>query len=335
MRSRSLSRRIGRLIPVILQFLLLYGLFAFAQELPSGSAEDHLKMGLVLQSKGRIPAALEEFTTAVRINPRLAPAYTARGNGLLASGEFTAAIADYDKSIEIQPRSAEAFCNRGIARRAQGDLAGAIQDYTRAVKLQRKMPQAYNNRGCARMRLGDYDGALKDLNEAIRLHGAIRFGPRRIDLRNPSYAEVLVNRGMLRSILNDVAGALKDFEKALEAVPDFAPAHVQRGLALFQKGDVRAAAASLDKAIALHPAIAVINNTSNVEPKMIIGNTGANSYPGTESNPLLAQAYAVRGLTRLALGREKEAQADFGRSLEIDPSLRSFIETESRSIHRK
>jgi Tfp pilus assembly protein PilF len=50
-----------------------------------------------------------------------------------------------------------------------------------------------------------------------------------------------------------------------------------------------------------------------------------------ELSPRLAVAYANRGLFRLALGKDDEAEKDFSESLRLDPNLKQTLQQRIQS----
>ncbi|HXV37775.1 MAG TPA: tetratricopeptide repeat protein [Myxococcota bacterium] len=62
-------------------------------------------------------------------------------------------------------------------------------------------------------------------------------------------ASILVNRGILHNHVGDYTAAIRDFENALELVPNFAEAYINRGNALFYQGKVDAAIEDYSRAI--------------------------------------------------------------------------------------
>ena len=73
--------------------------------------------------------------------------YFNRGNAYYILGQHQKAIDDYTRAIELDPKLAEAYCNRGIAYSNLGQYQKAIDNFTRAIKLNPKHAFAYYIRG--------------------------------------------------------------------------------------------------------------------------------------------------------------------------------------------
>jgi len=82
------------------------------------------------------------------------------------------ALADFDRAIKLDPKYAKAWNARGAARHQSGDFDGAVADHTHAIKLKPDFAEAYGDRGAARNVKGDAAGALTDYNRAIELNPA-------------------------------------------------------------------------------------------------------------------------------------------------------------------
>jgi tetratricopeptide (TPR) repeat protein len=117
---------------------------------------------------GRTDRALQDSTSAIRIDPSQPEFFDNRGLDLAANGDYAGAIADYDEAIKIHPES-KFLTNRGDAYQARKDYDRAIVDYDAALKLDPKFQRAWNNRGAAWRRKGDRARALQDYAEAVRL----------------------------------------------------------------------------------------------------------------------------------------------------------------------
>jgi tetratricopeptide (TPR) repeat protein len=117
---------------------------------------------------GKRDRALNDDTSAIRIDPTVPEFFDNRGLHLYENGDYKLAIADFDEAIKIKPQ-ASFLTNRGDAYQALKDYDRAITDYAAALKLDAKFQRAYNNRGAAWRKKGDRTRALQDYAEAIRL----------------------------------------------------------------------------------------------------------------------------------------------------------------------
>jgi tetratricopeptide (TPR) repeat protein len=98
-----------------------------------------------------------------------AAAFWERGNEHLNKKEYDAAIEAYTTAIRLKPDYAEAFNNRGIAYDNKGDYDKAIADFDAAMRLKTDYALAFNNRGLVYYFTGDYGKAIADYNEATGL----------------------------------------------------------------------------------------------------------------------------------------------------------------------
>ncbi|MBS0208289.1 MAG: tetratricopeptide repeat protein [Planctomycetes bacterium] len=112
-------------------------------------------------------AAIEQFTAAVRRNPRDAETIYARGNVLRALGRFDEAIADFNRLVQLAPQAA-AYNGRGRVWFELGNYDNAINDFTRALEQAPNNPMLYNNRSAAWELQGNHERAMADLEQALR-----------------------------------------------------------------------------------------------------------------------------------------------------------------------
>jgi tetratricopeptide (TPR) repeat protein len=132
-------------------------------------AADAYQKGKTYLEKGDSDAAIAAFTEAIRLDPKLANAYSDRGVAYEGKGEIDKAIADYTEAIRLDPKTALAYYNRGIAYARKGDLDKAIADYTEVIRLNPKLAQAYSNRAAAYEKKGENAKAEADFAEAEKL----------------------------------------------------------------------------------------------------------------------------------------------------------------------
>ena len=166
------------------------------------SAKEYLDNGNTKFNQKDYTGAIADYTQAIELDPKLAPAYNNRGNAKARLKDYTGAMADYTQAIELDPNYAPAYLNRGVAKRYLKDDTGAIADYTQAIALDPNYVLAYNNRGLAKARLKDYTGAIADYTKAIAL--------------NPNYALAYYNLCCTYSLKGETAEAIKHLRRALE-----------------------------------------------------------------------------------------------------------------------
>ena len=151
------------------------------------------------------PAISDNYTKAIKLNPKFAEAYYSRGNAYAKLGQFTQAISDLTEAIELNPKFAAAYNNRGNVYHKLGQFTQAISDHTKTIELNPKDADAYSNRGNAYHELGQHTHAISDYTKAIEL--------------NPKHAEAYNNRGVVYADLGKPQEAKKDLLKAVELNP--------------------------------------------------------------------------------------------------------------------
>ncbi|XP_037657368.1 hsc70-interacting protein-like [Choloepus didactylus] len=86
-------------------------------------------------SDGELQKAINLFTDAIKLNPRLAILYAKRASVFIKLQKPNAAIRDCDRAIEINPDSAQPYKWRGKAHRLLGHWEEAAHDLALACKL--------------------------------------------------------------------------------------------------------------------------------------------------------------------------------------------------------
>ena len=284
----------------------LHGFIRYQNVHQSASAEFYA--GFTYQNEQNCLKAIEHYSKAIKLNPRLAGVYNKRGNIYSSNGEFDRAIADYDKAIELNPEFAEIYNNRGAAYDSNGELDRAIVDYSKAIDLNPEFAKAYYNRGAAYSSNGELDRAIADYSKAIKL--------------SPEYVKAYYNRGVAYSRKGEFDHAIKNYNKVIKLNPKDADAYNNRGVAYSSNGELDRAIADYDKAIELNPEFAEIYNnrgaaySSNGEFDRAI----ADYDKAIELNPKYAGVYCNRGMSWLSLQNWQKAKSDltFAKSIGMD-----------------
>ncbi len=115
--------------------------------------------------------------------------------------------------------------------------------------------------------------------------------------------------------------ALAAVERALLLEPDNARLHNQRGVALAQAGDERAALAAYDRAVELAPDLALVR-TNRASTYLLLRRTDdalADLERALTLEPTRVQAWEALAGAKLSLGAWAEAAQAYDRVLELDP----------------
>lgn len=95
--------------------------------------------------KGEYELAVKDYSKAIELNPKDAPAYLNRGRAYSNKKSFDLAALDYDKTIELNPKESTAYLNRGDLHEKRGNAPQAMSDYQKAVELDAGNESAKNN----------------------------------------------------------------------------------------------------------------------------------------------------------------------------------------------
>ena len=80
------------------------------------------RKGVELAKKKNYDGAAEEFSKAIKANPKAARHYSNRGKAYRAAGKLAEAEADFSKVIEMEPKNANAFSERGKGARLAEEI---------------------------------------------------------------------------------------------------------------------------------------------------------------------------------------------------------------------
>ena len=125
--------------------------------------------GLASAEEGDYQQAIKLYTTAIEANPRMAHAYTLRGNVYRGTGDIDHAIRDYDLALDLNPGEGHIHYHRGDAYFGKGDIENAIRDYSRAIDLDPSDIDAHQRRALALIQIGEFAQAIHDCERIIDL----------------------------------------------------------------------------------------------------------------------------------------------------------------------
>src|SRR6185436_20347717 len=186
------------------------------------------------------------WTQALHVDASNTYAWNNRGTARAMKNDRAGAIEDFTEAVRRDPKFADAFYNRGKLRT---DLDGAIADQTEAIRLKPDFGRAWKGRAEARQAKGDAEGARRDFAEAARL-GATRTEPTRRST-DSAEVMALTNDGTARAAKGDLDGAIAQFTKAIQLDPKIAAVYYNRATARTAKGDHAGAVADYTEALKL------------------------------------------------------------------------------------
>lgn len=164
---------------------------------------------------------MNEYRTAIELNPLYAEAHGSLGNAFLARNQLDDAIAAFRTAIKLGSRNAAIHNNLGNACLAKNQADDAIAAYTRASELDPRnaaIPYNLANAFLAKNRLDD---AIAACNKAIAL--------------NPGFAEAHTSLGRALAEKNQLDEGIAEFRKAIELNPKLAEAHANLGRTLTER----------------------------------------------------------------------------------------------------
>lgn len=221
------------------------GEFRTALRILPSLADAHFNLGMAFEKMpGRTPEAIAEFQAALREEPRYLRAHIHLGMALAEiPGRVPEAIAQLQDAVRLKPDSAEAHnCLGTVLANHAGRMAEAMAEYRAALDADPDYAQAYNNLGILLARMpGHLPDAVAEYQAAVR--------------SDPDFAEARDNLG---AALGKMPGreeeAVEEYRVALRLQPDSADAHYNLGTALAKMpGRIPEALAELQSAVRLRP----------------------------------------------------------------------------------
>ena len=107
-------------------------------------ADAHFEQALIAAEVGNPNSAIEEYTKAIKADPRMAAAYNNRGVQYEKIKQRELAFADYNDAIRLDAGNKFAWANRGVLFAEVGQRQRAIEDLLKARAIDQKYEYAIN-----------------------------------------------------------------------------------------------------------------------------------------------------------------------------------------------
>ena len=157
------------------------------------------------------------------------------------------AIRYYTAALMLRPNSSVAHDNLGVASDDKRQLDEAIAEYRKALQIQPDYAEAHNNLGSALSR--PRTGWTRRSRSTARPSKSSPTTPR----PTTTSATPSTTSGQLDE-------AIAEYRKALQIQPDYAEAHNNLGIALYDKRQLDEAIAEYRKALQIQPDYAMAHN---------------------------------------------------------------------------
>ena len=183
-------------------FLALPLIFiASTQRSNAQSGKAFFKEGEKLQAQQDLDGALEKYTLAVQVDPKMLKGYTARGEVYRLLGRKEECAADFKRAAELEPGDAALMARAAKAYLDLDQLAEARALSDRALLADRKDLDALRTKVLACLAMKDLDAASAAADQALDVKGT---------------TDTYYLHGIVRAALRDYKTAELDLERVIE-----------------------------------------------------------------------------------------------------------------------
>jgi len=291
-------------LPVEILFLII-GISALINYLSADliKANDYYTQGNEAFMRGNFNSAIENYTQAINIKPKLAPLYYNRARAYFEISETDKALEDCTRAIQRDSKLAEAYGLLGVIYNFNGQYDKAIDNYSRALQLKPSLKENYTNRGNAYCYKGEYDLAIEDYNRRLAI--------------DPREAIVLYDRGNAYAKKEEYDKALQDIDLAIELYPEYRDSYNLRALIFLNSEQYEKAIEEFSELIRMTPGFDLPYLNRGLA-YWNLGNYRRAIEDFSQSliiSPDLFSAYFYRGRVYARQGFQDLARADYESSL--------------------
>lgn len=187
---------------------------AIPRDIGHNLAITYFKRGKTFYDSGDLPAAISDFSNALKNRSGHVDSYVYRANSYRQQGKTSKALSDYSEALSRAPSFREAYEGRAKLYADAGNYDRAVKDYGKAIKAGGRVAASYQGRCWSKVMLGKAKSALKDCNKAIKAR--------------PKFARAFEARGLAYLALGKAERAKKDLDKAIELKGNAGHAYASR-----------------------------------------------------------------------------------------------------------
>jgi tetratricopeptide (TPR) repeat protein len=341
----------GRPFPLSV-LLLCAGVFAAAlpmqQPGPQRTSAEEASLldqrGVNLAQSGDLSAAIEQFRSALHLNPNYAQAWYHLGLAYDQARKTDEAMDGFEEALRVEPNYVEARYMLADCCHKRGDFAGELNLLAQVVARAPQFAEAHYNYGLALKGRGKPQAAAQELRAAARLSPdnakyLLALGIALADLDRKEAVTVLraavqhgantadahYNLGLALATDGDDMAAEQEFNRCLELNPKHGSALRALGVTLMHEGKLEQAASALQRALEVVPRDAeAANNLGTVQLRLKdYGGAIESLQRAVELNPNLIKAHANLAQAYQRSGRDVDAQHESERVASLTAQLRN------------
>ena len=170
----KLMVKLGNLYFMLKEFDLAVENYSSAIKIDNRIDAAYFGRGMALGRSGYIHDGIKDLTVYIKRHPMSSLAYTKRGVRHLWLDEESEAKKDFQKAIELDPKNAEANDDLGVIYAKRKQYTEAIKHFSTTVRLDPTYQKGYHNLAMAYYLVGQDDIALESVNSALSLNARDR-----------------------------------------------------------------------------------------------------------------------------------------------------------------
>ncbi len=132
------------------------------------SLNETLVDAMTAHIENRLDDAVELYTKLITLSPNHF-IYNHRGLVYFTLSEYEKAIDDFTEAIRMEPKDTRVYTNRGLTYRMLKKYDLSLKDFEKSIELNPLWPDTFYGRSLTYYDLGDMDNAIKDCDKAIGL----------------------------------------------------------------------------------------------------------------------------------------------------------------------
>jgi len=189
--------------------------------------------------RGALSEAIEEYTTAIELEPEWAEAFLGRGNARVwgLDADYELAQEDYDRAAALDPKYLDYA--QAVRYNMDRDYLRAIETFDRVIQNNVNLMDSYSYRANLHSAIGELGKSITDHGEAINIY--------------PEFDGNYANRAYVYIRMRQYDMAIDDCDRAIDLNPDSFYGYTFRGEAYYRKKNVILALADLSRAIQINP----------------------------------------------------------------------------------